>query len=145
MYRQSDTPPGADAEDDARNPVSTSGSTKAGLPDKRFFYCHLHLVPRRPGDVENPRGGVREEIPAKQSYREATRAGRKTMNPTEITRKHAVSDIEELRKGEILQRRQATRFDLAYEGHSYPPKVVISVAARFATGVELLGGGVLRW
>ena len=32
------------------------------------FHCHIHLIPRRDGDVENPRGGVRGVIPGKQSY-----------------------------------------------------------------------------
>ena len=32
------------------------------------FHCHIHLIPRRPGDVANPRGGVRAVIPGKQSY-----------------------------------------------------------------------------
>jgi diadenosine tetraphosphate (Ap4A) HIT family hydrolase len=31
-------------------------------------HAHLHLIPRRDGDVENPRGGVRGVIPAKQKY-----------------------------------------------------------------------------
>ena len=31
-------------------------------------HCHVHLIPRREGDVENPRGGVRGVIPAKQNY-----------------------------------------------------------------------------
>jgi diadenosine tetraphosphate (Ap4A) HIT family hydrolase len=26
-------------------------------------HVHVHLIPRRPGDVENPRGGVRGVIP----------------------------------------------------------------------------------
>ena len=33
-----------------------------------IFHCHIHLIPRRSGDVENPRGGVRGVIPGKQSY-----------------------------------------------------------------------------
>jgi len=33
-----------------------------------IFHCHIHLIPRRNGDVENPRGGVRGIIPGKQSY-----------------------------------------------------------------------------
>lgn len=33
-----------------------------------IFHCHIHLIPRRHGDVENPRGGVRGVIPRKQSY-----------------------------------------------------------------------------
>ena len=31
-------------------------------------HCHLHLIPRRMGDVENPRGGVRHIIPGKGAY-----------------------------------------------------------------------------
>jgi diadenosine tetraphosphate (Ap4A) HIT family hydrolase len=32
------------------------------------FHVHVHLIPRRIGDVENPKGGVRGVIPAKQKY-----------------------------------------------------------------------------
>jgi len=32
------------------------------------FHCHIHLIPRRKGDVENPKGGVRGVIPEKQKY-----------------------------------------------------------------------------
>lgn len=32
------------------------------------FHVHLHLIPRYPGDVPAPRGGVRGVIPNKQSY-----------------------------------------------------------------------------
>lgn len=34
------------------------------------FHCHVHLIPRRKGDVENPRGGVRHVIPGKGYYQE---------------------------------------------------------------------------
>ena len=30
-----------------------------------IFYVHVHLIPRREGDVEEPRGGVRGVIPSK--------------------------------------------------------------------------------
>jgi ATP adenylyltransferase len=33
-----------------------------------IFHCHVHLIPRRQGDVANPRGGVRAVIPGKASY-----------------------------------------------------------------------------
>lgn len=33
-----------------------------------IFHCHIHLIPRRSGDVGDPRGGVRGVIPSKQSY-----------------------------------------------------------------------------
>jgi|TARA_B110000240_G_C13428436_1_gene422613 ATP adenylyltransferase len=32
------------------------------------FHCHVHLIPRRAGDVEDPRGGVRGVIAAEQKY-----------------------------------------------------------------------------
>ena len=32
------------------------------------MHCHVHLIPRRKGDVEEPRGGVRGVIPSRQSY-----------------------------------------------------------------------------
>ncbi len=31
-------------------------------------HVHIHLIPRRYGDVEKPRGGVRGVIPARQNY-----------------------------------------------------------------------------
>ena len=42
------------------NAVSSAGQT--------IFHSHIHLIPRRDGDVENPRGGVRGVIPNKQKY-----------------------------------------------------------------------------
>ena len=33
-----------------------------------IFHCHIHLIPRRNGDVENPKGGVRNTIPGKGDY-----------------------------------------------------------------------------
>lgn len=33
-----------------------------------IFHCHVHLIPRRKGDVENPRGGVRHVIAGKGFY-----------------------------------------------------------------------------
>lgn len=33
-----------------------------------IFHCHIHVIPRYRGDVENPRGGVRGVIPSKQNY-----------------------------------------------------------------------------
>ncbi|WP_100372086.1 HIT family protein [Bacillus sp. FJAT-45037] len=33
-----------------------------------IFHAHVHVIPRYNGDVEEPRGGVRGVIPAKQSY-----------------------------------------------------------------------------
>ena len=33
-----------------------------------IMHCHIHLIPRRKGDIENPKGGVRGVIPSKQKY-----------------------------------------------------------------------------
>ena len=41
----------------------------AGLAaGQTIFHCHIHLIPRRAGDVANPRGGVRHIIPGKGFY-----------------------------------------------------------------------------
>ena len=42
------------------NIVETAGQT--------VFHAHVHLIPRRKGDVNEPRGGVRGVIPDKQIY-----------------------------------------------------------------------------
>ena len=33
-----------------------------------IFHCHIHIIPRRNGDVTNPKGGIRGVIPEKQKY-----------------------------------------------------------------------------
>jgi ATP adenylyltransferase len=33
-----------------------------------IFHCHVHLIPRRDGDMPDPKGGVRGVIPEKQKY-----------------------------------------------------------------------------
>lgn len=33
-----------------------------------IFHVHMHLIPRRKGDIENPQGGVRGVIPSKRIY-----------------------------------------------------------------------------
>ena len=33
------------------------------------LHCHIHLIPRRERDVENPQGGIRSVIPSKQHYK----------------------------------------------------------------------------
>ena len=32
------------------------------------MHCHIHIIPRYNGDMDNPRGGVRGVIPEKQKY-----------------------------------------------------------------------------
>ena len=38
-----------------------------------MFHCHVNLIPRRKGDVENPRGGVRHIIAGKGFYEDKNR------------------------------------------------------------------------
>ena len=33
-----------------------------------IFHCHIHIIPRRKGDYDNPKGGIRGVIPDKQKY-----------------------------------------------------------------------------
>ncbi|MEW6541365.1 MAG: HIT domain-containing protein [Bacillota bacterium] len=33
-----------------------------------IWHCHVHLIPRYAGDIEDPRGGIREAIPEKRIY-----------------------------------------------------------------------------
>jgi diadenosine tetraphosphate (Ap4A) HIT family hydrolase len=35
-----------------------------------IFHCHIHLIPRRSGDVDEPKGGVRNVIPSRGNYTE---------------------------------------------------------------------------
>ena len=44
------------------------GSNSGEVSGQTIFHCHIHLIPRRKGDTENPRGGVRGVIKDKQDY-----------------------------------------------------------------------------
>ena len=44
------------------------GMNAGAVAGQTIFHCHIHLIPRRKGDVENPRGGVRHTIPGKGFY-----------------------------------------------------------------------------
>jgi diadenosine tetraphosphate (Ap4A) HIT family hydrolase len=54
----------SDSSVDAFN-IGMNAGESAG---QTIFHCHIHLIPRRTGDVENPRGGVRHLIPGKGDY-----------------------------------------------------------------------------
>jgi ATP adenylyltransferase len=44
------------------------GMNAGAAAGQTVFHCHIHLIPRRGGDVEDPRGGVRHLIPGKGAY-----------------------------------------------------------------------------
>ena len=44
------------------------GMNSGAVAGQTVFHCHIHLIPRREGDVEDPRGGVRHLIPGKGYY-----------------------------------------------------------------------------
>ena len=44
------------------------GMNSGETAGQTIFHCHIHLIPRRTGDVDNPRGGVRNIIPGMGNY-----------------------------------------------------------------------------
>ena len=45
------------------------GINRGAAAGQTVMWPHVHLIPRRTGDVEDPRGGVRHVIPCKGNYR----------------------------------------------------------------------------
>lgn len=58
----------------------------------------------------------------------------------QITQQHILSAIKEIDKEGIPANRQSSGYDLSHGGKFYPPKLVLSIANRFATGRELTAG-----
>lgn len=44
------------------------GVNSGAVAGQTVFHCHVHLIPRRKGDVPDPKGGVRGVIPSRQKY-----------------------------------------------------------------------------
>ena len=45
------------------------GTNSGKVAGQSIMHCHIHLIPRREGDVGNPQGGVRSVIPKNQHYK----------------------------------------------------------------------------
>ena len=45
------------------------GTNSGVIAGQSIMHCHIHLIPRRKGDVDNPQGGIRSVIPMKQHYK----------------------------------------------------------------------------
>lgn len=59
-----------DAITDQDNSVAgfNIGANAGAASGQTVDHCHVHLIPRRSGDVNKPRGGVRGVIPERQDY-----------------------------------------------------------------------------
>jgi hypothetical protein len=44
------------------------GMNSGASAGQTVSHCHIHLIPRRAGDVPDPRGGIRHTIPGKGYY-----------------------------------------------------------------------------
>jgi len=44
------------------------GVNSGAIAGQTVLHCHIHLIPRRLGDVDDPRGGVRSVIPSRRDY-----------------------------------------------------------------------------
>ena len=51
---------------DNKNRIGQNIGEAAG---QTVMYPHVHLIPRRAGDMDDPRGGVRHVIPEKGNYK----------------------------------------------------------------------------
>jgi len=60
-----------------KNKINSDDNTVGGfnigvnsekIAGQSILHCHIHLIPRREGDVDNPQGGVRSVIPSRQHY-----------------------------------------------------------------------------
>jgi hypothetical protein len=73
------------------------------------FHCHMHLIPRYKGDVEDPKGGVRGVIPAKQKY------GSVEGHPNHTVFSDEKEDADEAPKLSYMERSKALH------GNAYQP------------------------
>jgi len=56
------------------------------------------------------------------------------MIPESIKRDHVIEALAHIDASSVPSSRQSADYDLHHEGKKYPPKYVITVASKFATG-----------
>lgn len=54
-----------------------------------------------------------------------------------VKREHVISALAEIDRDGVPKRRESTKYDLHYNELTYPPKYVLSIATKYATGREL--------
>ena len=59
------------------------------------------------------------------------------MIPDNITKEHLLLALKEIDEEGIRKGRHSSTYNLLFEDKVYPPKLVISIANRFANGIEL--------
>lgn len=57
--------------------------------------------------------------------------------PKNITREHLLSAIAEIDQNGFRKEAESTKYDVVFKGKKYPPKLVVSIANRYANGTEL--------
>jgi hypothetical protein len=55
----------------------------------------------------------------------------------QVRRQHILEALEYIEKNKVPLNRRSTKYDLYYNGKTYPPKYGLSIATKFATGKEL--------
>ena len=55
-------------EEDSKIQGFNVGVNSGRVAGQTIFHCHVHLIPRRTGDLEDPRGGIRGVIPSRMKY-----------------------------------------------------------------------------
>jgi hypothetical protein len=59
------------------------------------------------------------------------------MIPEEIEQRHIIDALAEIDRTGVPTEREGTGYELVHAGKTYPPKYVISIASRLATGAAL--------
>jgi len=73
------------------------GFNHGAAAGQTVFHFHLHVIPRRTGDVPDPRGGVRHVIPAKANYPMNAVADATSVERSRPSAKLAAATIDEKR------------------------------------------------